>query len=462
MAETLPSLGGSLLAKRLPIQPRTAASQDDLAVSLSKKTWARASLFGWSILGLFFVLFGGWSFVAPLASAVRAQGTLHVSSEPQIVQHLEGGIVDEILVHEGDTVEKGQILIRMNPLTADASFAQLENRLFALLAERARLEAERDGLAEVVFPSRIMERQNDPEIASQIERERILFQKQSKSLNDQKKLIAERISQYQTQIDGMADRLQSTQKQIAFVEEELAGVRSLFAKGLERKPRVLALERGKEQLRGFASQLEATAAQYAQGINEQKLRLSALENERETEISNRLRENALQLTDIRQQESIWRDRLDRIQVKAPRGGQIVDLNVHTADGVIRSGEILMTIIPTDDELLVTAKVKPKDVDAILVGAPVQLQLSAFNPRTTPPIEGTLTSLSADTVSEGPGREFFEARIAIDPKSLAHHLPNVQLTAGMKASALISVGERTLFEYIMTPLSSSLSQAMREP
>ncbi|WP_051284940.1 HlyD family type I secretion periplasmic adaptor subunit [Nisaea denitrificans] len=465
MADTLPALDGDFLTKRLPIKARDVDVNNGAVggSQLTKQTWHRSSLFGWSVLFAFFVLFGGWSVVAPLASAVRAPGKLHVASEPQVVQHFEGGIVDKILVHEGDTVEKDQVLVQLNPLSTDAQIAQLENRLFALLAERARLRTERDGLSKIEFPAIILKQKNDPEISGLIHREEILFQKQMKSLNDQKQLIAERISQYQTQIDGSIERLASINRQIEIVEEELTGVRTLFDKGLERKPRVLSLERGQEQLRGAAAQLKSTIAQYKQAINEQDLRLAALENQRETEISSRLRENALQLNDIQEQENVWRDRLNRIQIKAPMSGQIVNLNIHTTEGVIRPGETLMTIIPTEDELLVSAKIDPKDIDVLLIGAPVQLQLSAFNPRTTPPIEGTLTSVSADAVTDGrSSKEFFEARIVIDPESLSHNLPGVRLTAGMTVSSLISVGERTLFEYIVTPLSQSLSQAMREP
>ena len=313
-----------------------------------------------------------------------------------------------------------------------------------------------------MFPERIMDRKDDPDVSSLIQREKSLFQKQANSMNDQKQLYEERIAQYQTQIDGSIDRIESTRKQIEFVDEELSGVRVLFEKGLERKPRVLALERAKEQLNGTLAQLNTNIAQYNQGINEQRLRLSTLENQRDTQISDRLRDNALQLKNLQEQESVWLDRQKRTEIRAPMSGQVVNLKIHTADGVVRSGETLMTIIPTEDELLITAKIKPKDIDVLLVGAPVQLQLTAFNPRTTPPIEGTLTSVSADTVTDNTGKDYFEARIVIDPKSLAHHLPDTRLTAGMTTSALISVGERTLFEYIVTPLSQSLNQAMREP
>ncbi|MEQ8331818.1 HlyD family type I secretion periplasmic adaptor subunit [Nisaea sp.] len=463
MAETLPTPSGDLMLKRLPISARQIEHYNAVGKPILRDgTWSKASLFGWTVLFAFFVLFGGWSVVAPLASAVNAPGTLHVASEPQAVQHLEGGIVDEILVHEGDTVVKGDVLVRLNPLTTDSQIAQLENHLFALLAERARLEAERDGLTEVEFPERILDQKDDSDVASLIQRERNLFQKQAKSLNDQKQLYEERIAQYKTQIDGSLDRIESTRKQIEFVDEELSGVRTLFEKGLERKPRVLALERGKEQLVSALSQLKTNIAQFEQGINEQKLRLSALENQRETQISDRLRENALQLKNLQEQESVWLDRQKRSEIRAPMSGQVVNLKVHTADGIVRSGETLMTIIPTEDELLITAEIKPKDIDVLLVGAPVQLQLTAFNPRTTPPIEGTLTSVSADTMTNSSGKPYFEARIVMDPRSLAKHLPDTRLTAGMTASALISVGERTLFEYIVTPLSQSLNQAMREP
>ncbi|WP_420402499.1 HlyD family type I secretion periplasmic adaptor subunit [Nisaea sp.] len=464
MSETLPAtLDNPIFSKRLPIAKREASSATTDENLLSQAPWRKSALFGWGMLFLFFILFGGWSVVAPLASAVRAPGKLQVVSEAQVVQHFEGGIVKEILVQEGQRVQKGDVLLRLDPLTTDAQFAQLENKLFSLLAEKARLEAERDGLSSIEFPERLLSRSDDPEIADLIRREESVFSKQRTATNDQKQLISERIAQYITQIDGANERLVSTRKQIEIVEEELAGVMTLYDKGLERKPRVLALERAKEQLKGLAAQLETTVAQYRQSINEQELRRSALENEHQSQISARLRNNALQLADIREQESIWKDRRERIQIRAPRSGQVIDLKTHTVDGVVRSGEPLMTIIPTEDELIVTAKVKPKDIDAILIGAPVQLQLAAFNPRITPPIEGTLTSVSLDSVpNSGRGGEFFEARIAIDPVSLKTNIPNAQLSAGMTVSALISVGERTLFEYVVTPLSASLSQAMREP
>lgn len=464
MSETLPvKLDNPIFSKRLPIGQREISTAATDKSVLSTSPWKKPALFGWGVLFIFFVLFGGWSVVAPLASAVHAPGKLEVASEGQVVQHFEGGIIKEILVHEGQTVQKGDTLLRLDPLTTDAQFAQLENKLFSLLAEKARLEAERDGLASIVFADRLLSRRDDPEIADLIKREENLFTKQRTSRNDQEQLISERIAQYETQISGAKERLESTHKQIELVEEELAGVTILFEKGLERKPRLLALERAKEQLKGLAGQMETMIAQYRQSINEQQLRRTALENERQSDISNRLRNNALQLADLREQESVWQDRKERIQVRAPRSGQVFDLRFHTVDGVVGPGQPLMTIIPTDDELIVTAKVKPKDIDAILVGSPVQLQLSAFNPRITPPIDGTLTSVSLDSVpNPGRGEDYFEARIAIDPVSLRTNIPNAKLTAGMTVSALISVGERTLFEYLVTPLSASLNQAMREP
>ncbi|MBO6562211.1 MAG: HlyD family type I secretion periplasmic adaptor subunit [Nisaea sp.] len=462
MANSVPAIDGDLLQKRLPIPARDQVTATSGELQLTSKSWTSASLFGWSILVLFLVVFGGWSYVAPLASAVRAQGKLHVVSEEQVIQHFEGGIVKEILVHEGQMVEQGQVLVKLDPLQTESQYAQLQNQILTLLAERARLEAERDDRPEIEFPERILSQIDDPQIAALVARETNLFEKTRRSTNDQKALVTERIGQLQTQIRGSVERLESTRRQIEIVEEELDGVRALYEKGLERKPRLLALERGKESLRGTAGQLEALIAQLKQEISEQRLRLEAFANEREREISDRLRANAVRLVDFQEQENVWRDRRERIQVKAPRSGQVVNMSIHTLNGVIRPAEPLMTIVPLDDELIVTAKIKQKDVDVILVGAPVQLQLAAFNPRITPPIEGTLTSVSADVVRDERGQEFFEARISIDPDSLSQNLPGVKLTAGMTVSALISVGERTLFEYIVTPLSQSLNQAMREP
>ena len=224
MANSVPAIDGDFLAKRLPIPARQEVKALSSSTQLTSKTWARASLFGWGVLFLFFVVFGGWSYIAPLASAVRAQGKLHVVSEEQVIQHFEGGIVKEILVHEGQTVEKGQVLVRLDPLQTDSQYAQLQNQILTLLAERARLEAERDDRAEIDFPERIVSQMDNPEIAALVRRETNLFEKTRRSTNDQRALVRERIGQLETQIRGSVERLESTRRQIEIVEEELEGV----------------------------------------------------------------------------------------------------------------------------------------------------------------------------------------------------------------------------------------------
>ena len=458
---TLPDVSKELLNKRLPILPREDITTAGPGNGL-KPTWRRSSLAGWSVLVGFFVLFGGWSIVAPLASGVHAPGELRVVSERQVVQHPDGGIVKDLLVREGDTVEKDEILMRLDPLQTNSEFARLENQLNAVRAERARLEAVRDRQSSITFPEELLKKASDPEVSHLMEMERKVFEAEQRSIDNISKLIDERIAQLESQITGSKTRLDSTLNQMKIIDEELAGVQQLYDKGLERKPRLLSLQRAKEQLRGTAGQLESAIAQSQQSIGEQKLRMSSIETEHRDKTAAALRANSIRLQDLQQNESVWKDRVARIEIRSPADGQIVDLRKHTEGGVVGAGEVIMSVVPAHDELIGVVKIKPKDIDALMIGVPVQLMLSYFNPRTTPPVDGILTSVSLDAITDPRGQEFFEARILIDPASLKINIPDAQLTAGMQVSALISVGERTLFEYWMTPLLSSLHQAMREP
>lgn len=458
---TLPANSDDLILKRLPI-PAREATRAETVIELTKPTWRWSSWLGWGTLIGFFVIFGGWSLVAPLASAVRAMGELRVVSEHQVVQHPDGGIVEKLYVREGDSVEKGQLLAELNPLIANTSYAKLRNQLYAVLAERARLEAVRDDKNEIEFPDRLIEASDDPEVIRLMELEQKVFDAERNSVNNMVSLIKERVAQLRSQIEGSRTRLQSTNSQIAILDEELEGVRTLYEKGLERKPRVLGLERAKEQLRGVAGQLEAAIAQSQLAIGEQQLRMESIVSEFRERTASALRQNSLRLDDLQQNENIWLDRLTRTQIRSPINGQIVDMRVNTEGGVIGAGEVMMSIVPLHDELIGVVKIKTKDIDALLIGSPVQIMLSAFNPRITPPIDGILTSVAIDAQTDRWGESFFEARVQIDPHSLQKNIPDVQLTAGMKLNALIAVGERTLFEYWMTPLTASLQQAMREP
>ncbi|UUX48392.1 HlyD family type I secretion periplasmic adaptor subunit [Nisaea acidiphila] len=462
MSDTsLTVVSDDLLKKRLPIAARDATSSGSVD-KLTTPTWKRASLAGWSTLVLFFVIFGGWSVVAPLGSAVRAMGELRVISERQVVQHSEGGIVERLYVREGDSVRKGQLLAELNPLVTNANYARLQNQIYAVLAERARLEAVRDKKDEIEFPLRLVDAADDPEVIRLMELEQKVFDAEKNSIENLQKLIQERIAQLRSQIDGSVTRLKATENQIAILDEELEGVRTLYNKGLERKPRVLALERAKEQLHGVAGQLEGSIAQSRLAIGEQQIRIESIESEFRDKTASSLRQNSLRLDDLKQEENVWRDRLERNEIRSPLDGQIVDMRVNTEGGVLGGGEVMMSIVPIHDELIGVVKIKTKDVDALLIGSPVQIMLSAFNPRITPPIDGILTSVSLDAITDNRGQQFFEARVQIDPHSLERNLPEAQLTAGMGLSALIAVGERTLFEYWMTPLTASLQQAMREP
>ncbi|NQW10019.1 MAG: HlyD family type I secretion periplasmic adaptor subunit [Alphaproteobacteria bacterium] len=429
----------------------------------AKPGWRRSQIAGYLVILGFFGGFGGFAAFAPLKSSVMAPGEVRIDNERKVVQHPDGGVITEILAREGQRVEEGQVLVRLDPTRDTAQEQRLNKRYLGALAEKARLNAERDGAMTIEFPAEVMAQADDPEIVALIENEKALFRSRQEQISGQVQLLLEVVDQTRTVIDSTLEQVESVNKQIELLELELADVRTLYEKGLERRSRVLALERGVIGLAGQRSRLLGDIARQRQRINEMELRASQVENEFQANVISNLNLVTDTIQDTAEQLPVVAGQVERLEIRAPRTGRVVDLRIHTLGGVIRGSEVMMDIVPEDEPLIIVARVKPRDIDELTHGVTkVQVRLTSFSQRFTHPIAAELESVSADSISDTKGGSYYRAVIRLDPTSLENILPGVKLSSGMPALAMIGVGEKTLLAYIMEPLTVSFSMALREP
>lgn len=416
---------------------------------------------GLVIIFLFFGAFMGWAALAPLGSAAIAQGTVSVEGNRKSVQHLEGGIVSEILVKDGDFVNKDQVLIVLDEVQSKASMEIVRGRRTVALAQKARLEAERDGLDKITYPEWIEERKDEPNVQEVIKGQTNIFEVRRKSRLGQITILEQKISQYEEEIKGLGGQVFASDRQIKLISDEIKDVETLVKKNLAKRPRLRALQRTLAELRGERSQKLSQIAQARQAIGEVKLQINELSNSLMDEVVAELRDVQAQLFDLEEQNRASEDVLDRTEIKAPTDGYIVDLQVHTSGGVIAPGATVLDIVPDDVQLIVEAKVNTTDIDSVHIGSDAQIRFPAFSQRVSLPAEGTVISVSADSLEdERTGTFFYLARVEIDDLEKTN-VQVSQLRPGMQADVMISTGERTALDYFIDPIILSFNRALRE-
>jgi len=396
-----------------------------------------------------------------LAGAVIAAGTLVVESNVKKVQHPTGGIVGDLLVHDGSRVEAGELLVRLDETTAQANLAMVDKSLAELFARRARLDAERDGADTVEFPDELLQAARQAEIARVVAGERKLFQLRREAQDGQKAQLRERIVQLNEEVRGYTDQAGAKAKEIEFIQKELEGVRELWQKNLVPITRVTALERDGARLEGERGQLIATVAQGKGKVSETELQIIQIDQDLSSEVAKEMREIDGKIGEFIERKVAAEDQLKRIDIRAPQDGYVFQSTVHTVGGVITAGEAIMMIVPEADNLMVEAKVDPKDIDRLQIGQPVVLRFVTFNQRTTPELNGTVTLIAADASNDQrSGLSYFTIRIGMTAQEIAR-LGDVKLAPGMPVEAFIQTGERTMFSYLMKPLHDQLMRAFRE-
>ncbi|MFA7430612.1 MAG: HlyD family type I secretion periplasmic adaptor subunit [Rhodospirillaceae bacterium] len=416
---------------------------------------------GMAIVVVFFGLGGAWAASAELSSAAVAHGRVTVDSNRKTIQHLEGGIIRTLHVKDGDTVNGGDPLITLEDAQSRATWDLLNAQFMSLRALEARLVAERDGLDSIVFPQDLRTTQDDAEAIQVMAGQKSLLENRRRALGTRHNILNQRISQLRLEIDSLNNQKAATDQQIALVTDEEATVRGLVRKGLERKPRLQALERERARLEGERQELAGAIVRAGQQIGEAEFEATGLDHEFQTEVAAELRETQTSIADLRERMAAAADVLKRQVVLAPMAGVVVDMQYFTPGGVITPGRAIMDIVPKGDDLIVEAKLRPTDVDTVVAGLKAEVNFTGFKARTTPTLKGNVTYVSPDSLKdERTDQHYYTARVSIPPDQLAL-LGDQVLTPGMPADVLIVTGERTALQYLVQPLTESFRRAFRE-
>lgn len=402
---------------------------------------------------------GGWASTANLSGAVIAPGTFVVEKNVKKVQHSYGGIVSEINVKNGDRVQHGQVLVRLDATQIRAELGVITSQLIELTARTSRLVAERDGLAEVVFSPAFVARSADAQVAANGEAR--LFSENRKMKDSQKHQLGLRVEQLNEEITGLTAQRDAKQGELALIQKELGQMRILKEKNLMPMTRVYAMEREAKRLSGEHGGLVAQIARAHGQISEINVQILAVDESMRAQAQRELRTIEAKLSELGEREIATVDKLNRIDIRSPQDGIVHELAIHTVGGITTAAEQLMLIVPEHDNLTIQARVSPNDIDQVVVGGPARLLLTAFNKQTTPELHGRVVNVSADvTIDPKTGQSHYVARLEMDEKS-QRQVGALTLIPGMPVEVFISTGERTALSYLAKPFTDQMNRAFRE-
>ncbi len=420
---------------------------------------------GFAAIALVFGGFGVWAALAPLDRAAVAQGQVAVESNNKPVQHLEGGIVREILVRDAQQVKEGDVLFRLQPTNAQANLDLLRKQIDAQLAQEARLVAEQTRADEIKFPAHLLARRNVGETDMAIRDQERQFRERRQSLDGQVGILAAQIEQKQQDITGRQRQRDSLAAQMASYQSEMTTVFPLVAKGYYARNKYLALERDANRVEGDFGLAESDIVRLAKGVEEAKLQIKQTRFKFDDEVSTALNDVRSKMSDAREKIVMAEDVLTRVDVRAPRSGTVLGLKVHGVGAVVKPGEILAEVVPLGEGLMVTARVSPSDIESVEIGQTAEVRFPNFSTRQVSVILGKVVSVAPDAVVDQAGGQqqqqpYFSAKVVIDYKAVPENIAK-KIQPGMQADVIISTGERTAFAYFLGPLMSSFSKTFRE-
>ncbi len=427
------------------------------------KEGRQISRIGLVLVLLAFVGLGAWATFAPLQGAIVMPGQVQVDSYRKVVKHLEGGIVKEILVREGDHVTQGQPLIILEEVNQRALVKMLGKQLDSLRIRAARLKAERERRDHFDLPSDLAGRVADPDIAAIVEAETALFEARRKLLQGQTELIRGEIVQARDEIAGLKAQLKSIDQNIAHLEEELGLNQIVYKKGFLPYTRILALKRAVAQKQERRGATLAQIARARQRISELELRILGRQDSYAKEAADRLKDVEARIASLEERLRPAQDALARRIITAPIAGEVVNLKIHTTGAAIAPYQPLMEIVPLDAKLVIEGRIRPEDVDEVSVGKEAEIRFSAYKQRTTPTVSGRVSYVSADALSDETrlGKiPYYVVKVEIDRRSL-EQVGHLKLTPGMTATVFIKTRARTALQYLLDPITDTLSKALRE-
>jgi HlyD family secretion protein len=409
-------------------------------------------------LGLIFGI-GGWAYTATLSGAIIAPGSFVVERNVKKVQHNYGGIVSEINVRNGDHVQAGQILLKLDSIQIGAELEIVKSQLLELKARSARLSAERDGLEKISYPADLLDK-GEPTSAV-ISGETRLFDENRRTRENQKEQLRLRVGQLEEEITGLTAQKEAKAAERELIKRELTQVRELHDKKLTPVSRVYSMEREERRLGGEFGGLVAQIARAKGQISEINVEIIGVDENFRATAQRELRSIEARLSELQEREIAARDKFQRVELRAPQSGIVHELTAHTIGGVITAAEQIMLIVPEEDNLTIQAKIAPQDVDQVVIGRPARLRLSAFNQQATPEVPGHITHVAADvTVDPKTGETYYMSRVQMDEKELRKH-GDLKLVPGMPVEVFMSTGDRTALSYLTKPFRDQVNRAFRE-
>ena len=416
---------------------------------------------GLVVMSFFVFAFVGWGALVPLAGGAVAPGIISPDGNRRTVQHLEGGIIAQLMVRDGDVVGVGQPLVLLESLQPKATHDMLLAQQWTLLATHARLVAEQSGLTELQFPS-ALRNSTDERLQAVLDGQLRLFDDRLTTHTARKDVLRQRIEQLNEQVKGLQAQVDSSNTQLELIAEELVGKESLLVKNFITKPEVLKLRRAVAEIQGRRGEYLGAIARAQQQIGETQLQILTTDAERTDQVTTRLEQLRVELATVTEKLNSSVDILKRTTINAPIAGVVLNMRFKTNGGVLKPAEPILDIVPAEDILLIDARVSPVDIDVVRVGLRAKVQLTAYSGRSMPRLNGIVKTVSADRiVDEGSRQPYYLARVHVDREEIHQLHAGIELIPGMPAEVLIVTGERTMAEYLFQPFLDALWRSFRE-
>jgi epimerase transport system membrane fusion protein len=470
MPASSPSAGGASTLTMRSVEPAeqrggttavVASSAGRAGPPVVSDSMRSAAIAGWSIIAIFFGGFGAWAMSAPLNGAVVANGFVKVETNRKSVQHLDGGIVKELRVKEGDRVSAGDVLIVLDDTQARAEYDVLWQQYMVLRATEERLRTELAQQSALMIPDDLKALANDPVFSSVWLGQVNQFESRLAALAGQRNVINEKIAQLEAQISGGEAQAKAYRAQLESVKKERDDIEPLVKRGLIAQPRYLQLERSGAGLEGQEADTLANIAKARQAIAEQMQQIAQLDYDRMTDVSKDLRDTQAKLLEVIPKLSNAKAVLNRMDIRSPYSGYVVGLTAFSVGGVITKGDKILDVVPEQESLVIEAQIPVDDISEVHPNMRADVHLTAYKARITPVVRGTTTLVSADRLTDNrSGNAYYTALVRIEPSDL-EALPNVRLYPGMPATVMFPTVERSAFNYLVGPLVQSFNRAFRQ-
>ena len=434
------------------VEANSVEARDDIRSNL---------ILGAAVTAMLVVGGGLWLGLTKIAGAVIAPATVVVESNIKKVQHLTGGTIGGIFAQDGDHVRAGDVVARLDDTLTRANLQIISEDLDRATVRLARLEAERQGLPEMQLPSSLQERMGDPELAALVRGERTLFESRATALTGQKAQLESRAKQLERQIDGLKAQQAAEDQSVVLLDGDLVDVQALFTKKLVSKERLSNIKLDATRAHGESGRLAAAVAEAQDKVSETELQVLQLDEQRRSEVTSELRETEAKQTELSERKVVAQDELTKTNIRAPQSGTVQESAIHTIGGVIAPGEVIMMIVPDTDNLVVDALIPPSRIDDVRPGQHVSIRFPAFDAGTTPACQGSVKRISADLIKDQQKQlSYFSARINVENKAACLTDAKV-LKPGMPAEVHISTDERSVWSYLLKPLTDQMSRAFRQ-